>query len=310
MNIDHYVTDFAEQVYTGDNRSTVDRYKRALRGWLESLDCDGIDVWDATTEDLSSHLDELKQEGYSESYAKVRRAAVSRFYQECAPESVENIADDIDDTWSVSYKKEQELRSRDYYVSDDEFDDMLENVPAPKTRNRIILKILYTCGLRRGELAELRTQDIDEQVGVIKVYRQKTGDSMGIPVRDGLMLELTRWRDIGRKTMGGYNPAAKWLFPSEKKEQITGTHINKIVKRAAEGAGIQEPAYTDKAGRDRQKITAHSLRFSSAKELQDKGLSIDKIQTFLGHSSSSQTEHYLRGREDAMQNAVRETFDS
>lgn len=54
------------------------------------------------------------------------------------------------------------------------------------------------------------------------------------------------------------------------------------------------------------KLTAHSLRFSSAKALQDKRLAIDKVQTFLGHSS---TEHYLRGRGSAMQEAVRDTFE-
>jgi integrase len=133
---------------------------------------------------------------------------------------------------------------------------------------------------------------------------------MGIPVRDGLMLELTRWRDIGRKTMGGYNPDADWLFPSVKVEKITESQINTVVKKAADNAGIQGRAYKDKLGRERQKITAHSLRFSSAKSLQDKGLSIDKIQTFLGHSSSRQTEHYLRGRDKAMQEAVRDTFSN
>ena len=310
MDIEQHITEFAEAVYNGDNRSTVDRYKRALKGWLEYLDSEGIETWQATTDDLSNHLNGLVGDGYAESYAKVRRAAVSRFYQECAPDGIENISDGIDDTWSTKYKKEDEIRDRDYYVSEDEFEDMLDAVPNPKTRNQIILKVLRTCGLRRGELADLRIQDIDERDGVIRVYREKTGNSMGIPVRDGLMLELTRWRDIGRKTMGGYNPDADWLFPSEKNEKITGTHINKIVKESADGAGLnQEPAYTDKAGRDRQKITAHSLRFSSAKALQDKGLSIDKIQTFLGHSNTRQTEHYLRGRDKAMQDAVRATFD-
>lgn len=309
MAIEQHVTEFAEAVYDGDNRSTVDRYKRALKGWLEWLDSESIETWQATTDDLSDHLDGLVQDGYAESYAKVRRAAVSRFYQECAPDGIENISEGIEDTWSTKYKKETELRERDYYVSESEFDGMLDSVPNPNTRNQLILRILRNCGLRRGELAELRTQDIDEREGVIRVFRQKTGQSMGIPVRDGLMLELTRWRDIGRKTMGGYNPDSDWLFPSEKKEKITGTHINKIVKESADGAGIQGVAYTDKAGRDRQKITAHSLRFSSAKALQDKGLSIDKIQTFLGHSNTRQTEHYLRGRDKAMQDAVRATFD-
>ncbi|SDD17661.1 site-specific integrase [Natrinema hispanicum] len=311
MAVEEHVNQFAEAVMNGDNSSTVDRYKRAVRGWLEWLEEHDIGVWEADGDDLERHLNHLTADGYAKSYAKVRRSAVSRFYQECAPDNVANPSEGIDMKWSDldGYKKEKALRDRDYYIDDSDFEDMLEHAPAPKSRNIVLLKVLRRCGLRRGELAELREQDLDKRAGIIKVYREKSGKIISIPVPDGLMLELARWRDIGRKTMGGYDPTADWLFPSEKKPKLTGSHINKVVKEAADGAGIQRNIYTDKAGRERKRITAHSLRFSAAKDLQDEGVGIDKIQTFLGHSKVSQTEHYLRGREQAMQNAVRGTFD-
>jgi integrase/recombinase XerD len=110
---------------------------------------------------------------------------------------------------------------------------------------------------------------------------------------------------------GGYRdalpPANKspYLFPSDKSSQIGEWTINRIVVDAAEAAGLQETAYEDYNGRNRNRITAHCLRHSFAMECVASDIDVKTIQNVMGHQKLENTQRYLDAYEETTRRKMR-----
>jgi integrase/recombinase XerD len=148
----------------------------------------------------------------------------------------------------------------------------------PDPRNRILLRLLYVCGIRVTEVAILKWSDLRERQdgGQITVFG-KGGKTRAILVPAGLWADLLAMRNGARNT----DP----VFRSEK----TGRHLTKhalwgIVKRAGVRAGVNNG------------ISPHWLRHSHASHALDNGAPIHLVQATMGHASVSTTSRYLHAR--------------
>lgn len=141
-------------------------------------------------------------------------------------------------------------------------------------KHRCIVSLLYSSGLRRGELLNLKLNDIDSKRMVINVINGKGG-------KDRLtILSKTVLKDL-RTYFKIWNPET-YLFEGIKGKQYSGSSVARIIDSARKKAKI------------RKKVTPHMLRHSFATHLLEAGTDLRYIQTILGHSSTKTTEIYTQ----------------
>lgn len=140
------------------------------------------------------------------------------------------------------------------------------------SKHRCMLELLYSAGLRRSELLNLKTKDIDSKRMMIKVR-----DAKGNKDRYSLLSEtvLAHLREYFR----AYKPSI-WLFEGVDKRQYSGSSVSKVLKQSAQKAGIK------------RRVHIHMLRHSFATHLLEQGTNLRVIQNLLGHENIQTTEIY------------------
>lgn len=154
-------------------------------------------------------------------------------------------------------------------ISEEEFLSMLSVTQNQK--HKLILMLLYGCGLRRGELCQLKIDDIDFDRGMIFI---KGKGNKYRPVNPG-----TKLLKLIEEYIKSYLPDL-YLIESPDRQAYSGSSVGAIVKRAARQAGIT------------RRVHAHMLRHSFATHHMEKGIELRLIQETLGHASSKTTEIY------------------
>ena len=139
-------------------------------------------------------------------------------------------------------------------------------------KHKCIIGMLYSAGLRRSELANLKITSILSKQMLIKVENSKGNKDRYVSLSH-FQLELLRQYYLK------YKPSV-WLFEGQNGSQFSGESILKIVKQAATRAGIT------------RKVTPHMLRHSFATHHLEQGTDLRYIQEFLGHHSTKTTEIY------------------
>lgn len=307
---------FGQRYASQKSDSTAERYTTHLerfRDWLELRGKDVADVAEdmaarpedtdgVTPGDVEDHLDDMYASGYAENTANGARAAISAFYQTLR-QFRENPADSdhIDRSWAATTEIKKETRDAVKYLPPEDVEALIEHVPSPVGRNALIVRLLYTTGLRRGELCNLRVKDVSRNEQTITVWTEKSGDSRKVPYPDSIRQQLANWIDVGRGMVYGADES-EYLFPTRQAEKISGETVRYAVTTAAEDAGIQEIYGTDVEGRERAEITPHTLRHSFAVQCAKNGMRAPFLRDLLGHHSIDITEIYLQiADEDAIQ---------
>lgn len=156
-------------------------------------------------------------------------------------------------------------------LSKEEVTRFLDELRHPKHRALVLL--MYSAGLRVGEVVRLRPEDLDGDRGLIRVHRGKGG-------KDRYTLLAARALEAVRIYRAAF-PDGAWLFPGDRPgRHYTARSVQRIVNRAAARAGLAK------------KVTAHTLRHSFATHLMEAGTDLRYIQELLGHKSSRTTELY------------------
>jgi integrase/recombinase XerC len=181
----------------------------------------------------------------------------------------------------------QTLKTEKYMPTFLSVDEMFELLKAKDDnsvlglRNRAMLEIFYSSGLRLSELAGLDLIDLDFNQKLVKVRgkgRKERIVPVGGPALKAVQEYLEKIGEIRKGTNGGIlkNP----LFLNVRGERITTRSIARIVNEVTGKSGI---------GR---KISPHALRHSFATHLLNAGADLRSIQELLGHESLSTTQKY------------------
>lgn len=140
------------------------------------------------------------------------------------------------------------------------------------SKHKCIVALLYSAGLRRSELLNLKLIDIDSKRMLIKIKGAKGN-------KDRLtLLSTTALHDL-RQYFKEWRPK-EYLFEGRKGGKYSPESVIQIVKNSANRAGI------------RQNVTPHTLRHSFATHLLESNVDLRQIQVLLGHGSSKTTEIY------------------
>ncbi len=163
-----------------------------------------------------------------------------------------------------------------------EIDDMIAAIDISKAegpRNRAIIEMLYSCGLRVSELVNLEINNVNFDERIVTVVGKGNKERV-VPVSD-ISLALVREYLRGDQRPSPRKGEENILFLNRLGRRLTRVMIFYIVKDLAEAAGIKKV------------ISPHTLRHSFATHLLEGGANLRAIQQMLGHESISTTEIYI-----------------
>ena len=276
-------------------QATLDAYRQGLVQYSEWLEMDELAPEDATTRDIKRFLSWLKSErGYAPNTIRTRYSAVSEYYKDLSDvvDDLENPVEDVRvaDFAPPTTKREEVTKEERVWLSKEEVTELVENVPAPTVRNRLVILFQYFTGLRVGEVSDVKLSDLDRDNRRVQVRGKNdvVHTAHWQPKLDGL---LTAWIDKYRSS-STYASESQYLFLTSSSPQLSAVRINDIVVEAAEEAGIQEVLYRDANGRKRRKVTSHTLRHSFAMHWLQNGGTLEGLSHHLAHSSQQTTEIY------------------
>jgi integrase/recombinase XerD len=289
------------------SENTGKRYASATRQFVAWLDDRGQTFDDVTGRDVEDYICYLDDEGYADDTVKVHRSGIIAFYDD--RDGDDNPARQVDlgrGQWQSTTNKKKATREAVEYLEPDEIQQLLENVPEPTVRNRLIIQLLFTTGIRVGELTNIRLTDIDRDNRTIEIHTQKSDSYRTVVYPSSLDTLMTIWIDSQRGAKL-YADDSPYLFPSDSSEQIVSETVGRIVTEAAEEAGIQEVYSTDVRGAKQNTITAHTLRHSFAVNAikQKPPMPIPLLKDALGHSDIDVTQIYTQVAKDDVEEAYR-----
>jgi len=144
-----------------------------------------------------------------------------------------------------------------------------------EVRDRAILELLYSSGIRVGELVALNLDQLELDLGIARVMgkgRKERIVPVGLKAKEALKAYLEE---------RGPSDRGKPLFLNTRGGRLTARSVGRLVKKYTFVSGIF------------RKVSPHSLRHTFATHLLDAGANIREIQEMLGHSSLSTTQRYL-----------------
>ena len=157
-------------------------------------------------------------------------------------------------------------------------------------KHRAMLSLIYACGLRRGELLNLKPANIDSKRHLLLILNAKGKKDRVVPISDKVIEMLRAYFTI-------YRPKV-WLFEGQYAgEQYSETSVQEVLKYSVKKVGIKKP------------VTLHWLRHSYATHLLEAGTDLRYIQELLGHKSSKTTEIYTHVSEKSLQK-ISSPFDN
>lgn len=147
-------------------------------------------------------------------------------------------------------------------------------------RDRAILEVFYSCGLRVGELVTMDVDSVDFPLGIVRVLGKGNKERI-VPIGTRA-LEALKGYLAEQKRLPGKPEALKAgpLFVNNRGGRLTARSVERLVEKHAEKAGLVKHVYP------------HALRHTFATHLLDMGADLRSVQEMLGHVSLSTTQKY------------------
>lgn len=266
----------------------------------------------STNERLDAFVHYMKQRRYSPNTIKSYREALRTFLKHIGDQPLEEITNSdlehfnneriIKRDFSASYQNQVINALKLYFQRFHAVNIDLSGIERPKEgyhlpvvlsleevekllngttnlKHRTMLTVIYSCGLRMGELIDLRIRDIDSKRMVIHIKKAKGKKDRVVPLSESTL-------DILRSYYMEYKPK-EYLFNGESSMQYSRSSLQSVFRQAVHRARIQK------------RCTLHTLRHSYATHLLEAGVNLRYIQELLGHNSPKTTMIYTHVSSDA-----------
>ena len=172
-------------------------------------------------------------------------------------------------------------RRQPVYLTQSELTHFLNSVStatAAGLRDRAILELLYSCGLRRAEVCGLTLADVNFADGTVRVLAGKGNKDRLVPIGNVALC----WIDCYISQVHGLRLYEPLFYQPGSFQAIAGWYIGRIVSKYKSAAGLQKTC------------NVRTFRHSFAIHLLENGASVRHIQAMMGHASLKTTQKYLR----------------
>lgn len=157
-------------------------------------------------------------------------------------------------------------------------------------RNKAMLEVLYSCGLRVSELVELRISNIIREEGFIRVIGKGDKERL-VPVSGRALKEIDFYLP-DRHALQIARESEDILFLNRRGRKMTRVMVFTVIKGLAQAAGIKKT------------VSPHTFRHSFATHLVDGGADLRAVQEMLGHESILTTEIYTHLDREYLREAI------
>ena len=260
-----------EALRRGLSHKTILTYTQCVKQFMQHCKKEFIHV---TKRDITAYIDMLIDNNACGNTLNVHINALRFMFQEVLGRRV---------TFKIKYCKRPKILP--VYLTKQEIVRLFDAVPNPT--HRLVLELMYSAGLRVGELVELRRGSLDFENHVGWVRRGKGGKDRPFIIAKCLSERLKEYvKEL---------PAEAYVFKG-RKGHLTIRSVQEIVRHAALNAGITK------------KVHPHSLRHSFATHLIENGYDVVAVQPLMGHSSAETTQVYVH-MSTPMRIGVRSPYD-
>jgi integrase/recombinase XerD len=219
-----------------------------------------VDLMDLNEFNIRKYLQVLVQKQLSDSYINQSINAIKFYY-----EVVKGMPNRF-----YSVERPIAKESLPKVLSKEQVYNMI--LSAKNIKHKCIISLLYSAGLRRGELLHLKISDIVSDRMLIRINQGKGRKDRYTLLSEKVLLDLRTYYLKEKPVI--------YLFEGKERLPYSATSVVKIVQRAAQKANIRE------------RVSPHMLRHSLATHLLENGTDLRQIQTLLGHNSLKTTEIY------------------
>ncbi|MCR5818566.1 MAG: site-specific tyrosine recombinase XerD [Prevotella sp.] len=259
----------------GMSPNTLDAYARDLDKLLNYLDGIGLHVLDVELSDLQHFAAGLHDIGIGPRSQCRILSGVRTFYKFLVLDGYieQDPAELLESPVLGEHLPE--------FLTPAEVDRLKDSIDVSKPeghRNRAIIEVLFSCGLRVSELVNLKLSDIYRDEQFVRVFGKGSKERL-VPISSTALREIDNywpWREELKIKPGEED----YLFLNCRGAHLTRTMILIMLKQQADEAGIQKT------------ISPHTLRHSFATALLEGGADLRVIQALLGHESIATTEIY------------------
>lgn len=263
-----------ERSYT-DN--TLDAYTKDLQKLLNFYSDEGIDYRQVTLEELDRFAATLRDLGVAPRSTARILSGVRSFYRFLTIEKeIETDPTELLESPQIGKHLPEVLSLAEI----DAIEQAIDLSRPEGIRDKAIIEMLYSCGLRVSELCNLKISDLYLEEGYLRVHGKGRKERL-VPIGQKAIRDLRAWFVI-RQDLQVKPNEEDFVFVSSKR----GKHMSRIsifvyIKEYASRAGIQK------------NISPHTFRHSFATHLLEGGANLRAIQTMLGHEDISTTEIYM-----------------
>jgi integrase/recombinase XerD len=277
------------KVEKGLAANTVAAYKRDLAKFAAFAEKRGLGLEELTRDRVVDFLSELYRQGLDSRSVARHLVSVRNLFRFALSEEVLS----TDPTLNLESPKVR--KSLPTYLRLEEVDRLL-NQPDPLTRNglrdRAIIEVLYSTGLRVSELADLKIADVERRMGCLRCIGKGDKERL-VPIGRKALAAIQEYLEKSRPLLLGGHDSAKrgpspYLFVNRSGNRLSRISIWRLLSEHGRRAGI------------RARLSPHKLRHSFATHLLERGADLRSVQLMLGHADISTTQIYTHVVEERL----------
>lgn len=259
----------------GYSQNTIDAYMRDISKLSEFLHGNGMEVLEARLSDLESFSEWVAKSGVGQrSHARILSGVRSLYHFLVVDGFLEEDPSEL-------LESPSQPRHLPEVLSVEEVDRLIDSIDLDKwegQRNRAIIEVLFSCGLRVSELVTLRISCLYREERYLRVLG-KGGKERLVPISQRAIDEIDSWF-VQREAMVVKPGEEDFVFLNRRGSHLTRTMVLIMIKKYAAMAGLKKT------------ISPHTLRHSFATVMLEGGADLRVIQEMLGHEDISTTEIY------------------
>jgi integrase/recombinase XerD len=271
------------RVEKGLSANTIDAYRRDIVKFAAFATKRGLGTVDMRREHVVDFLGSLRRQNLDDRSVARHLVTIRHFFRFCLTEGF------IEDDPAASIESPKFRHSLPEFLSVGEVECLLQQPDANDVvgvRDRAMIELMYSTGLRVSELCGLRTSDLTMDPGCLRCIGKGDKERL-VPVGRQALEAVRRYLGEARPNLlrGGSSP---YLFLNQKGHKFDRIAFWKILGEYGRKAGL------------RKSLTPHMLRHSFATHLLDRGADLRSVQMMLGHSDISTTQIYTHVVEERL----------
>ncbi len=273
----------ALRVEKGLSENTIQAYRRDITKFAAFAVSRKLTVKDIKRGDVVDFLGSLYRKGLDSRSVARHLVTIRHFFRFALLEGY------VTDDPAATIESPRFRQSLPEFLSVDEVDRLLAQPDVKSVnglRDRAMIELMYSCGLRVSELCGLRVADLHAEEGCLRCIGKGDKERL-VPVGRQALENVRRYMKSSRPQLLG-EASSPYLFLNQ-----AARHINRIAFWKSLGE------YGRKAGL-RKALTPHMLRHSFATHLLDRGADLRSVQMMLGHSDISTTQIYTHVVEERL----------